>query len=72
MDIIPNVLRRRAGWVIEQCVGGLDSGIRGLGGFVTLGLIDVVGYVFNPAVDVSNAAAYRKMPCLHTYTLLLS
>lgn len=54
MEIVPDMLRSMAAWVIAECV--VAKG--GIGGFMTFGLQNLVTYTLNPLVDY--VAPYRK------------
>ena len=43
-NMIPDHIRGFAGWIINRCV----VGARGLGGFMTLGLSDLITFLLDP------------------------
>ena len=50
-NMIPDHIRGFAGWIINQCV----VGSRGLGGFMTLGLPDLITFLLDPTSNIDRS-----------------
>ena len=62
MYLVPDTIRRKAGWVIQQCVDGqMNDMPAGTGGYVTVGMGGLVGYIVDLTSEMGDPARWRKM-----------
>ena len=73
LSLIPDQIRELAGYITQECV--VNSG--GIGGFITLGMYNVVNYILRPHTDLN--APYRKFcqlsyldVCVNSYFKLIA
>lgn len=64
-DVAPNEFREMAGWIISQCVAGLNGNI---GGFVTRNISNAISYIRIPGTVLKS----RYIPYAFSFRLLLN